>query len=865
MTIGGPGNLESNNNLVPVENNDNQSSNLRQNDLSTNRPSIEKARKMSWWKRLFSSGNVSDDLVAEIGEPIRQARHEGVQVQEEKRRLDRVACPERIRQPEDVYQLINMVDQMDARQFRGRKLQEKYGEGLLNRWRAELENQEFSINVFGEIQHDWWAELKRRGLEIATDRRTLVGTAVVVVVGVLTGGIGAAAVGGVIGAFGGRSLGEAVEAAYGKDRKLRAELARLQYEHFQDLRKIATEIRSAQNDKDRVKHINRLVDAYYRESNDIVRNKSELAQEKEKWDKIKGYITMAGSLIGAGSVLAGQWDQAAHTGYDKVKFYDFDKVNGAHSIEKINNEWIYHIRDAQGHITGTHALGGVPTEEMLKHFTIKEIADKSIAEKIMQQSAANLGQGVAAIFGAGLAHFLIKPSQDSHDYIQENARAKERILRDVPEQNTTENIEQQEKEMKVGQIISFNFINGIERGLREPATRPYNFSDFVHENRLNFPSPDGLPFGTYRIESIDEDSVKVALMDPVYTNRVQVTASNTPMIFTITKEELTNNAIFDARSAEERNYQQVFEQYAQFCNKAMPKVNSIWNFDHAKYISMFGRNREIDILDSRRRWRIAQIKDNQVILEPLEDSRDVKAPGVANMEIHVADLIRHGIVERTERDVADDQMILKRLNIDPINIGEHNFMSPDIDGMYDINGHVIVKNQLFKLNHIDLHTGKATLEALKTIEVGDRKEKPRVIVNIRDLETPWQMQALTNKEQEQNNESENNQSALKDFQEQVAQALSLSEEEKNSIKKGIVFEIGGILYAFQSYKPKASSDQVTFYEVNQQVIPAISPTKKSPAKPESIKYNIDWTKRQNYADIVVFLAASPELTNIEVK
>lgn len=848
-----PENQPTNSNQPPVPNEQNRAS----NQTEIVRPTLEQAKNKSWWRRLFGGTPQTPEEARfanarNAADKARALRSEGINAREEQRGLSRSIESHLTRQPKDVHEMISMIEQLDEKQWRERKLKEKYGEGTIGKIKQFLAGENtITYDRRGEVKYNWLNDFLRRGASIITDRRIIAGALSLAVVGILTGGVGAVALGGLYGALGGRAIGEAYEAIVGKEKKLRMLIAQRQYEHWQDLRTMAQELRSSQTDEERIKRLNKIIDEFYNTSADITNAETSIAKEKQNMDKIKGILTIAGGAIGVGSALYGEWIKTSQEGVKLVQMYDFDKNGAWHSIARENGKYIYHIRDAQGHIIGTHDLGGTPTAEMLKQFKTFVFKDPQLQQKAMETFGMKFGEGLGTLLGMGAAHQFMKPRYEEYETTSEEiAHAKKQISKQIPAVETVSTPEEKENEPKIGQIWTFKFVN-IQGKLQDAD----NYVGLMHKNRFEVPDAFNInnklkiPFGSYKIIKLTGENVELLLMDPKNPSESLKEKDHKEYKVTIPKKFLSQSGNLDQRSPEDQVYEPNMLQLAEHYENVLPEKDQIVKFSKSSFKSLFGK--DITLPTGANRFRIIQIKNNMISFEILEDDKDVKKAGTKELKIHIADYLKNAILEKNPKDIDD---VLEELDIDINNPEASRFLSPQ-PAIKDIYGHNIPEGEIFKIVKINKKQGIAILEAEKEItDSAGKKTRPRIFVNISDLKTAgWQPQAKKKHESEPSEDEEKKEKdKYKIFKDMLVKDGVLDEEDKDKVSKGSIFEYNNKLYILNKFnyeEKNPDNSDVVLYDIVTKTVNK-KQLREAGTSREIIKYK-DFKKANFRADIKI--------------
>ncbi|MFA5158105.1 MAG: hypothetical protein WC451_02870 [Patescibacteria group bacterium] len=269
------------------------------------------------------------------------------------------------------------------------RLKERYGAGLLGRFRAWLSGEsDFTYDKeTGEMRHNVANEVGRRAMSVAWKSAKTI--AIISGIGLLTGGVGVIPCSAIIGSAFGRGVAEAIKGFSGKEGKLRQELILARADYYKDAENLARQIgpenpgnlppeRLEEYKKDRNEKVAALVNLVFAEENKVV-EKAEAETEKQKglgqviaaekelgsflkkwrtYEEVLAFVGGAAS-VGAASLLdakehiATQMHDRIMSG-DSVKM-DIDKDGIWHNVSKIdqgikeaNNistDYVFHYRN----------------------------------------------------------------------------------------------------------------------------------------------------------------------------------------------------------------------------------------------------------------------------------------------------------------------------------------------------------------------------------------------------------------------------------------------------------------------------------------------------------------------------------------
>lgn len=232
--------------------------------------------------------------------------------------------------------LVDLMAETDSFAWRERKIQERYGEGRIGKFKAFVAGErDFSRDEDGRIRWHGWNELSRKALKTVFNRKTAVAAGTLAVVGVLTGGVGVPAAGALFGSMVGQGVVEAWHSYNSKEQNLRAKRAFSEYGQWESLHGLAQEVEEAQNEEEKGQRIGQLVEAFRLSSEDINTQGKEIIQEEKIWNKRRQIGSLLGGLAGAG-IGAG----LSNLG-EKIMTMDIDGNGIKHLVERVNDSWHY--------------------------------------------------------------------------------------------------------------------------------------------------------------------------------------------------------------------------------------------------------------------------------------------------------------------------------------------------------------------------------------------------------------------------------------------------------------------------------------------------------------------------------------------
>lgn len=326
---------------------------------------------------------------------VSEADQQQISDQEGVRRVERLQQPQQeIEIPNTPEELAELLARLSSFQWRERQIQERYGQGQLGQLRAFLAGErDFALTQDGTIQRNAWNELGRKvanvGLKIAP------GVVAIGVVGIFTGGVSLPAIGAVYGAAGGQGIVEAWHSLNGGERRVREEIARVQYQQWFRLREMAKSSQEEGITSDQKnERLSQLIDAFYQTNEDISSRQQELVGIQQVWNRRRKIGQLLGGIAGLG---AGIW--AGFAGLSRQAMtMDIDGDKISHLVERVNGAWHYVYNTTQ-EVVKAATQGATLTPDAAGYAT--HALGESTAT-VVQHAAKNL-VGHAAQIGGALA------------------------------------------------------------------------------------------------------------------------------------------------------------------------------------------------------------------------------------------------------------------------------------------------------------------------------------------------------------------------------------------------------------------------------------------------------------------------------
>lgn len=369
---------------------------------------------------LLNTENTPQDQTSEDMEAARQeaqselANDNRLRVASE--RMRRVGMYQEVleTEPKSIEELINLINIASFEQVAKQEKESKYGKGLIGSFKQFLAGeQDFNINKQGEVQRDGWNQLKEAGRKFAMtvfNRRTLAAGGSAALIGVLTGGIGWAASGVVLGSMAGRGLAETIDSLRGKERQSRIKVAQAERSRWYELKELSAQLEETEDSEKKYQLMKQITDLYYNQGESAVIKELHLAeqnaaQEKEGLNRLRNNLQRVGEIAGAGAGIA----HGLLSGHAEAIDIDlWNKVDGqsiAHDVVKINDAWHFMEGNAtgllssgfdQGAIQSAHAFEGATVE------TLKSLGFASVGEALRSLGIGSVGEPAWKI-GAALA------------------------------------------------------------------------------------------------------------------------------------------------------------------------------------------------------------------------------------------------------------------------------------------------------------------------------------------------------------------------------------------------------------------------------------------------------------------------------
>lgn len=284
-----------------------------------------------------------DPEAAQRARETREAALEAQRNAEDERQRVRLENPEGIRLPNTPAELVGLMEGMTAARWRELELAKEYGTGRMAWLKSFIAGERnFNITEEGDIQRRANMELAQKAFNTIFNKKMGISVGTMTVVGLFTAGVGLPAAAALFGQALGRGSVEAWHSSVGKERGLREDIARAQFQNMRPMREQAREAsREDLPDNEVNQHIANLVGGFYSASERVEGLKGNLVQENKVWNRRR----RIGEMVGAGlGTLTGIW--AGFAGLtEKYMTMNLDAAETgsttAHLVEKVNGAWNY--------------------------------------------------------------------------------------------------------------------------------------------------------------------------------------------------------------------------------------------------------------------------------------------------------------------------------------------------------------------------------------------------------------------------------------------------------------------------------------------------------------------------------------------
>lgn len=264
--------------------------------------------------------------------------------------------------PSNPEEVVEMVLGLSYQDMRCQELREKYGQGwlgkYLGRFRAFMAGELDSHLIDGRGAKKDWAEKSalgqfcRKALISIFNKQNLYAAGAAIAIGVLTGGVGFAAAGIVVGGILGRGAAEAWESTRGEEKSARGTMLEAERAHWIRLQDLAAEYKNAPAEEKSAK-LQILIDEFYRNSQSasvlaMTKAQEDLATTIAKWDKRRVFCQTAGGI--AGGVLGfgiNAFGTHSFSGIDMDYLHNIPMQEAFHNVHRINGIWHFAYKSGE--------------------------------------------------------------------------------------------------------------------------------------------------------------------------------------------------------------------------------------------------------------------------------------------------------------------------------------------------------------------------------------------------------------------------------------------------------------------------------------------------------------------------------------
>jgi len=243
-------------------------------------------------------------------------------------------------------EILNIAEVANA--LRLKDIEQRYGAGLLGRFRAFLAGEfDFDILPEGETRKNALKTLARKAVVSIFNRRTLLGGAVLAGVGIFTGGIGSIALYSMAGGVLGNTLAETLESVLPKTpTKAREALLKLYITSSQAMLQRVKQ-KEIKNPEDVSQLFGQILNQIqYENQKQIQKHHQRIIDLEKKWNIVKSAFYGLGAL--AGGALGSLSEMVSHTqnlsNIQHLGWRDFDGDGFYHYVVKVGDQLYYQIR-----------------------------------------------------------------------------------------------------------------------------------------------------------------------------------------------------------------------------------------------------------------------------------------------------------------------------------------------------------------------------------------------------------------------------------------------------------------------------------------------------------------------------------------
>ncbi|MBI4948101.1 hypothetical protein HY844_00895, partial [Candidatus Berkelbacteria bacterium] len=310
------------------------------------------------------------------------------------------------RTPEEIQ---NAMLDVSFKDFRDAELRGKYGKSALGKLKAlmsgeydlKYDNDQNVIEInpnFGDLNVA--TEAGRRLVSTVFNKRTAISAVMLAGLGLLTGGVGWAAGGVVLGGVGGRGMAEMYELFTGTTREARSNVLYAELARYNQLREIAKDANTDSDPVSKNKKLVELVDIFYKQGEDAVVNElkeanQQLEVRQARFEKNRNRLHTVGEVVGGIAGLT----SVLNGGVEHLDFDFFNKENGQsifHGVQQYGDSYSFLYSSGQeaglanqlgatiqgiGQYGG-HALEGVTTAKVVAYTVAERILPVLVASSI---------------------------------------------------------------------------------------------------------------------------------------------------------------------------------------------------------------------------------------------------------------------------------------------------------------------------------------------------------------------------------------------------------------------------------------------------------------------------------------------------
>jgi hypothetical protein len=334
---------------------------------NNDQPIVDIDRKLEEARSLAREKNMAQ---IEDEEARREKESLKKEIDSKNRALDRVDNYQEILagEPESAEDLITALELASFEDLRNARREQKYGKGVIGTVKAFLAGESDITKVEdGEIKEvNKAAIIGRKALMTLLNKKNIAGAGAVIGLGALTGGIGWASYGVILGSTFGRAAAEGL--SHKKELDARKDVFIAEKKQWLELSKKAKEYGDTDDIKKKTKLANEIVEMYYeRGEEEVVENlrsaKTKLGETRVSQDKLRSRLQIVGGIIGGGAGVAGEVLSGRVGGAIDLDLWN--RIEGqdiAHEVVKKDDQWHFLYTEAEkaagmGGGVDSHILG----------------------------------------------------------------------------------------------------------------------------------------------------------------------------------------------------------------------------------------------------------------------------------------------------------------------------------------------------------------------------------------------------------------------------------------------------------------------------------------------------------------------------